>query len=142
MKKWLAASVVTLALPVAALPVVAASTAAGASPVRASAACTAGAACTRGAWQVMPFSGQVRANRAVLLYNGKVLLVAGSGNDISEFNAGTFKSAVYNPANGTITQVSTPADLNRAGAVQLPDGKVLVLGGNKAYPTALTGSRG
>jgi len=40
MKKWLAAGVVTLALPVAALPLVAgASTAASASPVRASAAC-------------------------------------------------------------------------------------------------------
>ncbi|HMD91820.1 MAG TPA: hypothetical protein VKG80_04180, partial [Trebonia sp.] len=80
MKKWLAAGVVTLALPVAALPVVAgASTAASASPVRASAACTAGAACTRGAWQVMPASGQIRAARAVLMYNGNVLLVTSSG---------------------------------------------------------------
>jgi hypothetical protein len=143
MKKWLAAGAVTLALPVAALPVVAgASTAAGASPVRASAACTAGAACTRGAWQVMPFSGQVRAARAVLMYNGKVLLVAGSGDDLSEFNAGTFKTAVYNPANGTVTQIPTPADLNRAGAVQLPNGKVLVLGGTKAYPSPTHGYEG
>ena len=135
MKKWLAAGVVTLALPV----VAGASTAAGAAPVRGGAACAAGAACIKGAWQVMPFSGQIRAARAVLMYNGKVLLVAGSGNDISDFNAGTFKSAVYNPANGTVTQVPTPADLDRAGAVQLPDGKVLVLGGNKAYPSSVPG---
>ena len=106
------------------------------------AACSAGAACTRGAWQVMPFSGQVRAMHAVLLYNGKVLLVAGSGNDISEFNAGTFKTAVYNPANGTVTQIPTPADLFCSGHVQLPDGKVLVLGGNASYPTATHGYEG
>jgi hypothetical protein len=105
------------------------------------AACTAGAACTRGVWQVMPFSGQVRAMHAVLLYNGKVLLIAGSGNDINEFNAGTFKTAIYDPARGTVTQVPTPADLFCSGHVQLPNGKVLVLGGNAAYPAA-DGSHG
>ena len=108
----------------------------------AAAACSAGAACTRGAWQVMPFSGQVRAMHAVLLYNGKVLLVAGSGNDINEFNAGTFRTAVYDPARGTITQIPTPTDLFCSGHVQLPNGKVLVLGGNLAYPTATHGYEG
>ncbi len=129
----LAAGVVIMVLAV----VVAAS-----ASVRASADCTAGAACTRGAWQVMPVSGQVRAARAVLMYNGKVLLVAGSGDDIQNFNADTFKTAVYDPAKGTLTQIPTPANFVRAGEVQLPDGKVLVLGGTKAYPTATHGFEG
>jgi hypothetical protein len=110
--------------------------------VKASAvACSAGAACTRGVWQVMPFSGTVRAMHAVMMYNGKVLLVAGSGNDTTEFAHGTFRTAVYDPARGTITQIPTPVDLFCSGHVQLPDGKVLVLGGNKAYPAA-DGSHG
>ena len=131
LSRWLAAGAVTLIVPAGA----------AASASASAAACTAGAACTRGAWQVMPFSGQVRASRAVLLYNGKVLLIAGSGDDINEFNAGTFKTAVYDPANGTVTQIRTPADLNRSGEVQLPDGKVLIFGGTKAYPAA-DGSHG
>ncbi len=60
----------------------------------------------------------------------------------SDFNAGTFQTAVYNPANGTLTKVPTPVDFFCAGHVQLPDGKVLVLGGNKAYPTATHGYEG
>ena len=62
--------------------------------------CTAGAACTQGVWQVMPFNSPVRAIHAVLMNNGNVLLVAGSGNDPNAFAAGTFTSAVYNPRTG------------------------------------------
>src|SRR5215472_13469175 len=136
LSRWLAAGAVTLVLPAAAAA--SASASGGAS----AAACTAGAACTRGAWQVMPGTGQVRASRAVLMYTGSVLLVAGSGNDINQFNAGTFKTAVYNPASGTITQVRTPADFDRSGEVQLPDGKVLIFGGTKAYPKGTAGFEG
>ena len=99
-------------------------------------ACSARAACTRGAWQVLPFPSPVRAIHAVLMYNGKVLLVAGSGNDPNEFAAGTFESAVYDPAKGTFQVIPTPSDFFCSGHIQLPNGKVLVLGGNRAYPTA------
>ena len=136
LSRWLAAGAVTLALPAAVAA--GASASAGAS----AAACTARAACTKGAWQVMPFSGQTRASRAVLLYTGNVLLVAGSGDDIANFNAGRFRVAVYNPAKDTVTQVRTPADFDRSGEVQLPDGRVLIFGGNKAYPTATKGYEG
>ena len=104
-------------------------------------ACTAGAACTKGAWQVMPFDSPVRAIHTVLLHNGDVLLIAGSGNDPDTFAAGTFRTAVYRPSTGTFTDVATPADLFCAGHVQLADGRVLVMGGNKDYPAA-DGSHG
>jgi Domain of unknown function (DUF1929) len=97
-------------------------------------ACTAGVACTKGAWQVLPFPSPVRAIHAVLLYTGKVLLVAGSGNDPNLFAAGTFTSAVYDPVKGTFQVILTPDDFFCAGHVQLPNGKVLVLGGTLGYP--------
>jgi hypothetical protein len=103
--------------------------------------CSAGQACTAGAWQVMPFNSPVRGIHAVVLKNGNVLLVAGSGNDPAAFAAGTFTTAVYNPRNGTFTNVPTPADLFCSGHVQLADGRVLIMGGNKDYPAA-DGSHG
>jgi hypothetical protein len=103
--------------------------------------CSAGAACTKGTWQVMPFPSPVRAIHAVLLNTGNVLLVAGSGNDPNAFAAGTFMSAIYNPAKGTFQMIPTPDDFFCAGHVQLPNGKVLILAGNLAYPAA-DGSHG
>jgi hypothetical protein len=104
-------------------------------------ACTSGAACTKGAWQVMPFNSPVRGIHAVVLRNGNVLLVAGSGNNPDDFAAKTFKSAIYHPGSGTFTTVPTPEDLFCSGHVQLPDGRILVMGGNKDYPAA-DGSHG
>jgi hypothetical protein len=104
-------------------------------------ACSAGAACTSGVWQVMPFNSPVRAVHSVVLNNGNVLLVAGSGNDPSGFAAGTFKTALYQPRTGTFISVPTPADLFCAGHVQLSDGRVLIMSGTKAYPAA-DGSHG
>jgi Domain of unknown function (DUF1929) len=106
-----------------------------ASPVN----CTAGVACARGAWQVLPFPSPVRAIHTVLMYNGKVLFVAGSGNDPDEFAAGTFESAVYDPVTGKFQVIPTPDDFFCAGHVQLADGNVLVLGGNKAYQVPASG---
>ena len=98
--------------------------------------CTAGLACTKGAWQVLPFPSPVRSIHSVVLDNGDILFVAGSGNDTSDFAAGTFESAVYNPTKGTFQVIPTPDDFFCAGHVQLPNGDILILGGNKAYPTA------
>ncbi|BCJ41263.1 hypothetical protein GCM10010168_44390 [Actinoplanes ianthinogenes] len=103
--------------------------------------CSAGAACTKGTWAVMPFDSPVRGIHSVVLRNGDVLLVAGSGNNPDDFAAKTFKTAVYHPSSGTFTNVATPADLFCSGHVQLPDGRVLVMGGNKDYPAA-DGSHG
>ncbi len=93
-------------------------------------------ACTSGQWQVLSYPDTVRSVHSILLHNGKVLFMAGSGNDPMQFNAGTFKSTVYDPVSGTFTDIATPEDLFCSGHLQLPDGNVLIMGGTKAYPAA------
>ena len=61
---------------------------------------------------------------ALLMYNGKVLFVAGSGNDPDEFAAGTFESAVYDPVTGKFQGIPTPDDFFCAGHVQLAEAHV------------------
>ncbi|MER6688448.1 galactose oxidase early set domain-containing protein [Streptomyces minutiscleroticus] len=92
--------------------------------------------CADGRWDVLPTRNPVRSMHSVVLHNGKVLLIAGSGNSEEMFEAGTFTSAVYDPENGTYKQIPTPKDMFCAGHVQLQDGRVLVMSGNKGYPSA------
>jgi Domain of unknown function (DUF1929) len=96
--------------------------------------CTGGAACTKGSWQIVATQSPARGIHNVVLRNGKVLLIAGSGNDENAFAAGTFSTTVFDPVTGAFTNVPTPADFFCAGHVQLRDGRVLVMGGNKNYP--------
>ncbi|PKT70056.1 galactose oxidase [Streptomyces populi] len=101
------------------------------------AACTGTAdECADGRWTVLPTQNPVRSMHSVVLNNGKVLLIAGSGNSEEQFDAGTFTSAVYNPADGSYKVVPTPKDMFCAGHIQLQDGRVLVMSGNKAFPVA------
>ncbi|WP_180686427.1 galactose oxidase-like domain-containing protein [Streptomyces gossypiisoli] len=92
--------------------------------------------CANGKWEVLPAQNPVRSMHSVVLHNGKVLLIAGSGNDPEMFEAGTFTSAVYDPENGTYKVIPTPDDMFCAGHVQLQDGRVLIMSGNKGYPSA------
>lgn len=92
--------------------------------------------CANGKWTVLPTQNPVRSMHSVVLNNGKVLLIAGSGNSEENFAAGTFTSAVYNPATGSYKVIPTPKDMFCAGHVQLADGRVLVMSGNKAFPVA------
>ncbi|MGW0969516.1 galactose oxidase-like domain-containing protein [Streptomyces sp. NPDC002516] len=99
------------------------------------ATCTATAEeCANGRWTVLPTQNPVRSMHSVVLNNGKVLLIAGSGNSEENFDAGTFTSAVYDPATGSYKVIPTPKDMFCSGHVQLADGRVLVLSGNKAFP--------
>ncbi|MFE4822440.1 galactose oxidase-like domain-containing protein, partial [Streptomyces sp. NPDC056704] len=101
------------------------------------ATCTATAdECANGRWDVLPTQNPVRSMHSVVLSNGKVLLIAGSGNSEENFDAGTFTSAVYDPVKGTYKVIPTPKDMFCSGHVQLADGRVLVMSGNKAFPVA------
>jgi hypothetical protein len=91
-----------------------------------------------GTWEVSSKPSPVPAVHVALLHTGKVLLVAGSGNDKAAFDAGTFKTSVWDPTTNTFSSVSTPWDAFCAGHAFLPDGRLLVAGGTTAYQT--TGS--
>ncbi|MFC7220809.1 galactose oxidase-like domain-containing protein [Streptomyces polyrhachis] len=88
-----------------------------------------------GSWQVMETPGGDRLNaiHAALLHTGKVLLVAGSGNDRVKFDAGTFTTVLWNPKDNSYKKIRTPADLFCAGHTQLGDGRLLVAGGTARY---------
>jgi hypothetical protein len=87
-----------------------------------------------GTWTTSTNPSPVRAVHAALLHTGKVLLIAGSGNDPSEFAAGSFKSAIYDPTTGTLrSDIPTPYDMFCSGHAFLPDGRLLVTGGTSAY---------
>lgn len=88
-----------------------------------------------GHWDVvdLPDDVQVNAVHAALLSTGKLLIVAGSGNDTQAFAAGTFRTLLYDPATGATKLVPTPADLFCGGHAFLPDGKLLVAGGTQRY---------
>jgi hypothetical protein len=88
-----------------------------------------------GLWTKLNIPTQFRVNgiHATLLYNGDVLIMAGSGNDQSFFNAGTFKTLLLNPATMQMRLIPTPWDLFCAGHIELPDGNILVAGGTARY---------
>ncbi|MEV6164739.1 galactose oxidase-like domain-containing protein [Streptomyces sp. NPDC052052] len=88
-----------------------------------------------GHWDFLDVPSGYRINtiHAALLHTGKVLLVAGSGNDRKNFDAKSFRSVLWDPRTGRFTNVPTPRDLFCAGHTQLPDGRLLVAGGTRRY---------
>ncbi|MGW4272528.1 galactose oxidase-like domain-containing protein [Streptomyces seoulensis] len=88
-----------------------------------------------GHWDIVEFPKEYRQDtiHAVLLHTGKVLLVAGSGNNQANFDAKRFDSRLWDPVAGTVEKVPTPDDLFCSGHTQLADGSVLIAGGTKRY---------
>jgi hypothetical protein len=95
-----------------------------------------------GEWTQNPTDMPVRSVHSTLLPNGKVLLVAGSGNNQVMFNAGTFRASVWDPVADTFEEIPVPEDMFCAGHVHLADGDVMLAGGNLNYPTATKGFGG
>jgi hypothetical protein len=114
--------------------------------------CDFGVACTKGNWKVQDFGDNpnvqyaygaadlqhkgIRSVHAVLLHNGKVLIISGSGNSQNNFKAkgARLTSWLYDPVTGKHKTIRTPIDMFCAGHVQLADGRVLVMSGTKDYP--------
>ena len=77
----------------------------------------------------------MRAIHATLLRTGKVLLLAGSGNQQSTFEAGTFRAGILDPGTGVYRAIDPPYDMFCAGHAQMPNGNILIVGGTVAYPS-------
>ncbi|WP_100497883.1 radical copper oxidase GlxA [Geodermatophilus chilensis] len=88
-----------------------------------------------GSWETieLPEEYRTQAVHAALLHTGKVLLVAGSGNDAQDFEAGSFETIVWDPVTGDTKEVPTPEDLFCSGHAYLPDGNLLIAGGTREY---------
>lgn len=86
-----------------------------------------------GVWDVNTKRMPVNAIHAVMLHTGKVLIIAGSGNNQKNFDTGQFTSVLWDPTANTFKSVDTPWDAFCSGHAFLPDGKVLVAGGTRAY---------
>jgi hypothetical protein len=88
-----------------------------------------------GLWTKLNIPAKYRVNgiHSTLLYNGDVLIMAGSGNNQALFNAGTFKTLLLNPVTMKEQLIPTPWDLFCAGHIELPDGNVLLAGGTARY---------
>ncbi|GAA2718695.1 galactose oxidase-like domain-containing protein [Actinocorallia aurantiaca] len=122
--------------------------------------CTDAAGCETGKWKYVSFGDPVpgandvdpgdanpakkgvRAMHTVVLRNGKVLLIAGSGNNPANFKPSAFESMLYDPATGKYKKIRTPSDMFCSGHVQLSDGRVLVLGGTSKYSENGDGYKG
>lgn len=88
-----------------------------------------------GKWEIIEFPEEYRLNtiHAALLHTGKVLLIAGSGNNQDNFDAKKYDTRIWDPVKGTIKKVPTPNDLFCTGHTQLANGNLLIAGGTKRY---------
>ncbi|MCX5200989.1 DUF1929 domain-containing protein [Streptomyces sp. NBC_00237] len=88
-----------------------------------------------GKWDFLdvPTDKKINTIHSALLHTGKVLLIAGSGNNQKNFDAGKFESVLWDPKNNTYKMIKTPKDMFCSGHTQLGDGKLLVAGGTKRY---------
>lgn len=88
-----------------------------------------------GRWDMLSEDAPIMPVHGALLRSGKVWLAQGSGNNEARFNAGTFETVLWDPADGSFTDIDTPWDVFCAGHTFLADGRLLVAGGTHAYPT-------
>ncbi|MEC5198426.1 hypothetical protein RCH21_000634 [Arthrobacter sp. PL16] len=94
----------------------------------------AGGAELEGSWDVLTTQLPIRAIHSTLLTDGRLLLIAGSGNDGAKFAAGQFRAVIWTPEGNAFKKIPVPYDMFCAGHVTLPDGKVLLAGGTEAFP--------
>src|SRR3989454_3988953 len=83
-----------------------------------------------GRWTTLPYLMPINPIHLALLNNGKVLVVAGSGNVATETN---YRAALWDPQAGTISTQALAWDMFCNGMVVLPDGRAFINGGTLQY---------
>lgn len=67
---------------------------------------------------------------------GKILLIAGSGNSSAVFEAGTFKAYLWRPSEGKLDPLKDlPDDMFCAGHMLMSNGDAIAAGGTEGYKT-------
>jgi PKD repeat protein len=89
-----------------------------------------GQANVQGTWQTVATPMPINPVHTVLMPNGKILVVSGSGNYPAQtvFNVG-----VWDPSNNSITTQTQSWDMFCNGMILLPDGRPFIMGGNLQY---------
>ncbi len=85
---------------------------------------------TVGQWSTLPFLMPINPIHLALTRDGKVLVVAGSGNDADETE---FRAVVWNAPNDSFVSYTFNWDMFCNGMSVLPDGRVFINGGNLQY---------
>jgi hypothetical protein len=93
-----------------------------------------------GEWQILDTAPSFTPIHAALMHTGRVWLGAGSANDVVNFDAGDFRSFVWDPSDGSIDDIPTPWDLFCAGHTFLADGRLLIAGGTADFPVIWPGT--
>jgi len=87
-----------------------------------------------GRWSVLkPLPSGFNAYHLVMGPGGKILLIAGSGNNGEVFKAGTFKAYIWSPTAGIIKTLKTPTDMFCSGHMLMSNGQGIAAGGTAAY---------
>src|SRR4051812_45064014 len=84
----------------------------------------------QGQWRTLASLMPINPVHVALMHNGKVLIVAGSGNVATETH---YQAAVWDPASETLVTQSLAWDMFCNAMVALPDGRILVNGGTLQY---------
>jgi hypothetical protein len=89
-----------------------------------------------GEWTSLPtLPAGSNAYHLIMGPKGKILLLAGSGNSSEVFEAGTFKSYIWEPSSGALKQLTTPTDMFCAGHMLMSNGEAIAAGGTAGYKT-------
>lgn len=87
-----------------------------------------------GRWDTLPWLMPINPVHVALMHTGKVLVIAGSGNDPDNKS---LEAAVWTPGLDTVSSFKIDWDMFCNGMVILPDGQPFVLGGTLKYDNFL-----
>jgi Domain of unknown function (DUF1929) len=88
-----------------------------------------------GRWTSLPsLPAGSNAYHLIMGPGGKILLIAGSGNNSAVFEAGTFKAYIWEPMAGNLRQLkNVPNDMFCAGHMLMSNGQGIAAGGTTDY---------